>query len=66
MFSEGIAQMADFLLKNNIFEFNNENKRQKSGTALAQNLYLLMLASSMLATQMETELLESQELQPFF
>ena len=37
--------MADFILKNNFFELNDEVKRQKPETALAQNLHLLMPAS---------------------
>ena len=37
--------MADSILKNNFFELNGEVKEQKSETALAQNLHLLMAAS---------------------
>ena len=40
-----IVQMADSILKNNFFELNGEVKEQKSETALAQNLHLLMAAS---------------------
>ena len=36
--TENIIQMADFVLKNNFFEFNGEVKRQKSGTAIGTKL----------------------------
>ena len=32
--TEDIVQMAEFLFKNNFFEFNGEIKRQKSGTVI--------------------------------
>ena len=32
--TEDIVRMVDFVMKNNIFEFNGEVKRQKSGTAI--------------------------------
>ena len=36
--TEDIVRMADFVLKNNFFEFNGEIKRQKSGTAIGTKL----------------------------
>ena len=35
---EDIVQMAEFVLKNNFFEFNGEVKKQKSGTAIGTEL----------------------------
>ena len=32
--TEELIKMADFVLKNNFFEFNGEVKRQKSGTSI--------------------------------
>ena len=34
---EELIKMADFVLKNNFFEFNGEVKRQKSGTTIGTN-----------------------------
>ena len=55
--------MADFVLKNNFFEFNGEVKRQKSETAIGTKFsppyaYIFM-------DEVELEFLKSQELQPF-
>ena len=44
--TENIVQMSEVILKNNIFEFNGEFKRQKSDTAIDTNLHLLKLAFS--------------------
>ena len=42
--TEELIIMADFVLKNNFFEFNGEVKRQKLGPPLVLNLHLLMFA----------------------
>ena len=55
--------MADFVLKNNFFEFNGEFKRQKSGTAVGTELAPSYACIS--RDEVETEFLKSQELQPF-
>ena len=41
-----LIKLADFLLKNNSFEFNGKVKRQISGTPLVLNLHLFMLVFS--------------------
>ena len=62
--NEDIIQTAEFVLKNNFFEFNGEVKRQESGNQVQQlltNLHLLTLAISWM-----TKFRESQKLQSFF
>ena len=61
--TEDIVQMADFVLKNNFFEFNSEFKRQKSGTAI--DTELAPSYACIFRDEVETEFLKSQELQPF-
>ena len=61
--TEDIVQMADFVLKNNFFEFNGEVKRQKSGTAIGTKFAPPYACIFM--DEVETEFLKSQELQPF-
>ena len=56
--------MADFVLKNNFFEFNGEIKRQKCGTAIGAKFAPPYACIFM--DEVETEFLKSQELQPFF
>ena len=56
--------MADFLLKNKIFEFNGEVKRQKCGRAIGTKFATPYACIFM--DEGETESLKSQELQPFF
>ena len=36
--TKDIVRMADFVLKNNFFEFNGEVKRQKSGTCISAKI----------------------------
>ena len=55
--------MADFVLKNNFFEFNGEVKRQKSGTAIGTKFAPPYACIFMDAV--ETEFILSQYLQPF-
>ena len=55
--------MADFILKNNFFEFNGEVKRQKSGTAIGTKFappYACIFMDAI-----ETDFFTSQYLQPF-
>ena len=61
--TEDIVQMADFVLKNNFFEFYDEFKQQKSGTAIGTELAPSCACIS--RDEVETEFLKSQELQPF-
>ena len=54
--------MADFVLKNNYFEFDNKIKQQISGTAIGTKFdptYARIFISDL-----ETKFLESQQLQP--
>ena len=55
--------MTEFVLKNNIFEFNGEIKRQKSGTAIGTKFTPPYACIFM--DEVETEFLKGQELQPF-
>ena len=61
--TEAMVQMAEFVLKNNFFEFNREVKRQKSGTAIGTKFAPPYACIFM--DEVETEFLKSQELQPF-
>ena len=54
--------MADFVLKNNCFEFNGQIKQQISGTAIGTKFgppYVWLFMD-----KIETAFLETQELQP--
>ena len=61
--TDDIVQVAEFVLKNNFFEFNGEVERQKSGTAIGTK-YAPPYACIFM-DEVETEFLKSQELQPF-
>ena len=61
--TENIIQMADFVLKNNFFEFNGEVKRQKCGTAIGTKFAPPYACIFM--DEVEAEFLKSHELQPF-
>ena len=61
--TEEIVQMAEFVLKSNFFEFHQEVKRQKSGTAIGTKFAPPYACIFM--DEVETEFLKSQELQPF-
>ena len=54
--------MAEFVLKNNFFEFNGEVKWQKSGTAIGTKF--APPYACIFIDEVETEFLKSQELQP--
>ena len=55
--------MAEFVLKNNFFEFNDGVKRQKSGTAIGTKF--APPYACIFIDDVETEFLKSEELQPF-
>ena len=55
--------MADFVLKNSLFEFTGEVKRQKSETAIGTKFSPPY--DCIFMDEEETEFLKSQELQPF-
>ena len=61
--TEDIVRMADFVMKNNFFQFNGEFKLQKSGTAIGTKL--APPYASIFIDEVETEFHESQELEPF-
>ena len=54
--------MAEFVLKNNYFEFNSEIKQQVSGTAISTKFALPYACLFM--GKFETGFLETQQLQP--
>ena len=57
-----LIRMADFVLKNNCFEFNGQIKQQISGTAIGTKFgppYVWLFTD-----KIETAFLETQELQP--
>ena len=58
--SEDMAQMAEFVLKNNFFEFSGKVKGQKSGTAIGTKFAPSYVCIFM--DEEETEFLKSQEL----
>ena len=61
--TEDIVRMAEFVLKNNFFEFNGEVKRQKSGTAIGTKF--VPPYPCIFMDEVETEFLKSEELQHF-
>ena len=61
--TEYILHIAEFVLKNNFFEFNGEVKRQKSGTAIGTKFSPPYACIFM--DEVETEFLKSQVSQPF-
>ena len=58
-----LVKLAEFVLKNNFFEFNNEIKQQISGTAIGTKFAPPYACIYMDKT--ETDFLKMQELQPF-
>ena len=61
--TEDIVQMAEFVLKNNFFEFNGKLKRQKSGATIGTKFAPPYACIFM--DEVETEFLKSKELQLF-
>ena len=57
-----IVKMAEFVLKNNIFEFNGKVKKQVAGTAIGTKFAPPYACIYM--DEIETEFLKTQELQP--
>ena len=57
-----IVKMAEFVLKNNIFEFDGKVKQQVAGTAFGTKFASLMHV--FIWNEVETEFLKTQELQP--
>ena len=61
--TEELVQMAEFVLKNNLFEFNGQIKQQISGTATGTKC--APTYACMYMDKMEGEFLEKQEYKPF-
>ena len=61
--TEDLVQMAEFVLKNIFFKFNNEIKQQISGTAIGSKRALTY--ACILMDKVETEFLETQRDKPF-
>ena len=57
-----LLRMADFVLKNNYFEFNEQIKQQISGTAIGTKF--APPYACLFMDKIETAFLETQELQP--
>ena len=60
--TEELLKMAEFVLKNNYFEFGNKTKQQISGTAIGTKFALPYACIFM--SDLETKFLEGQYLQP--
>ena len=58
-----ILKMAEFLLKNNCFEFNGQVKHEKSFTAIGTKFASIYACIFM--DEIETKFLQTQEFQPF-
>ena len=56
--------MADFILKNNFFEFNSQIKQQISGTAIGTKC--VPTYACIFMDKFETEFLETQRDKPFW
>ena len=61
--TEGIISMAEFLLKNNYFEFNEKVSKQISGPAMGTKFAPPYVCIFM--NEMEASFLKTQQLQPF-
>ena len=61
--TEDLAEMAEFVLKNNFFEFNSQIKQQLSGTAIGTKC--AQTCACIFMDKMETEFLETQRGKPF-
>ena len=62
--TKDLVQMADFVLKNNFFEFNNQIKQQISGTAIGTKCAPTYACIFM--DKVVTEFLETQRDKPFW
>ena len=61
---EDIGKMADFVLKNNLFEFDSKLCKQISGTAIVTKLDPPYVCTFM--DHIETEFLKTQDVKPWF
>ena len=61
--TEDLIKMAEFVLKNNFFEFNSKIKQQVSGTAISTKF--APPYACLFMYKFETSFLEMQQLQPF-
>ena len=61
--TEDIVRMAEFVLKNNFFEFNDGVKRQKSGKTIGKKF--APPYACIFIDEVETEFFKSEESQPF-
>ena len=61
--TNGLVKLAEFVLKNNLFEFNDKVKQQISGTAIGTKFAPPYACIYMYKT--ETNFLKTQDLQPF-
>ena len=59
--TEDTGKMANFVLKNNFFEFDSKFYKQISGTAIGTKFY-----SYIFIDHIETELLKTQDIKPWF
>ena len=62
--TEDIGKMADFVLKNNLFEFGSKSYKQISGTAIGTKFAPPYACVFM--DHIETEFLKTQEIKPWF
>ena len=62
--TEDVVKMADFVLKNNLFEFNSKFYKQISGTAIATKFAPPYACIFM--NHIEMEFLKTQEIKPWF
>ena len=60
--TENLSKMAEFVLKNNLFEFNSKVFQQISGTVIGTKFVLLY--ACIYIDRVEQDFLETQELQP--
>ena len=62
--TEDMGKVADFVLKNNLFEFDSKFYKQISGTAIGKKFAPLYACIFMGHT--ETEFLKTQDIKPWF
>ena len=62
--TENIGKMTDFVLKNNLFEFDSKFYKQISGTAIGMKFAPLYACIFM--DHIETKFLKTQDIKPWF